>query len=247
MTLIITELSRFGIAMVADSAVKITETLPSGREASHVLNGAQKLQMVPYLKAGISVWGLGGIPSQNGSVSTDIWLGDFIEQHFNIGSISEFADCLVQELQNIVGNAQLPVGFHLAGFVDVDDRKLPTFYHIRNVDGTYAHYDFHEFVPGQDFPPRELADNEAYITRNGDYGPYAALAEAVQNALPRIQAGIGLNIPHPSLYGRIAYHSAWVKFVSELYASSGLLKTIGGSVTALGIYPNGQVVYFSGT
>jgi hypothetical protein len=71
MTLIITELSNFGIAMVADSAVTFTEILPDGREASHVLNGAQKLQVIPYLKAGISVWGLGGIPAQNRSITTD--------------------------------------------------------------------------------------------------------------------------------------------------------------------------------
>jgi hypothetical protein len=244
MTLIITELSKFGIAMVADSAITYTEILPDGKEFSRVLNGAQKLQAIPYLKAGISVWGLGGIPTRNGNLSTDVWLNDFIERHSQIVTLPEYADCLVRELQESVGEYQTPVGFHLAGFVDVENQELPTFYHIRNVDGTFAHYELHEFIAGQDFPPRALADNESYITRNGDYGAYATLAAAVQNALPRIQAGIGINIPYPSLQGRIAYHSAWIKFVSELYASSGLLRTIGGSISALGIYPNGQIIYY---
>jgi hypothetical protein len=137
-----------------------------------------------------------------------------------------------------------PLGFHLAGHVEVEGQRLPTFYHVRNVEGTYLHYEHHAFVSGHDVHPRVFADNEAYITRNGDYGPYAVLAEAVQKALPMIHANTGLGIPHPSLQGRIAYHAAWVRFVSDLYASSGLLRTIGGSIAALGIYPQDQVVYF---
>ena len=230
--------------MVADSAVTFAEILPDGSQVHHVLNGAQKLQAIPYLKAGISVWGLGGIPTQNGNLSTDIWINDFIARHAHVVTLAEFAEFLVQELQASLGNNQVPVGFHLAGFVEVEGRNLPTFYHVRNVDGTFVHYDYHEFVVEQDFPPRELAENESYITRNGDYGAYAVLANAVQNTLPTIQQGIGINIPHPSLQGRIAYHSAWIKFVSELYASSGLLRTIGGNISALGIYPDGQIIYY---
>jgi len=244
MTLIITELSKFGIVMVADSAVTFTETLPDGSQFPHVLNGAQKLQAIPYLGAGISVWGLGNMPTQNGNLSTDVWINDFIARHSQVATLSEFADCLTQELQESLGENEISVGFHLAGFVEMENQKLPTFYHVRNVDGTFAHYEFHEFIVGQDFPPRELAENELYITRNGDYGAYAVLANAIHNALPIIQNGIGINIPYPSLQGRIAYHSAWIKFVSELYASSGLLRTIGGSISALGIYSDGQIIYY---
>lgn len=233
--------------MVADSAVTFTETLPNGNQFSHVLNGAQKLQAIPYLGAGISVWGLGSIPTKNGNLSTDVWINDFIDKHSQIVTLAEFAERLAQELQESLGENQISVGFHLAGFIKAENKSLPTFYHVRNVDGTFVHYDFHEFIVGQDFPPRELAENESYITRNGDYGAYAVLANAVQNTLPIIQNGIGINIPHPSLQGRIAYHSAWIKFVSELYASSGLLRTIGGSISALGIYPDGQIIYYPNT
>ncbi len=244
MTLIITELSKLGIAMVADSAVTISETLPSGDVASHVLNGAQKLQVIPYLNAGISVWGRGTIPTSNGELSTDTWLAYFIERHSAITSLDQFASSLTQRLQDNLRDDAMPLGFHLAGYVEVEDEKLPTFYHVRNVDGTYLHHEHHEFIVGHDVPPRVFADNEAYITRNGDYGPYAVLAEAVQRSLPMIHNNIGLAIPHPSLQGRIAYHAAWVRFVSDLYASSRLLRTIGGSIAALGIYPHDQVVYF---
>src|SRR3989304_2796668 len=99
MTLILTELSKHGIAMVADSAVTFTEQLPSGKPVNYVLNGAQKLQVVPYLTAGISVWGLGAIEG----VSTDIWLHDFIERHSDIHSLDEFANNLVAELRTTIG------------------------------------------------------------------------------------------------------------------------------------------------
>lgn len=93
MTLIITELSKYGIVMVADTAVTFTEILPNGSEFHHVLNGAQKLQGIPYLRAGISVWGLGSIPTQNGDLSTDVWINDFIATHSQLG--------LLQNLQAV--------------------------------------------------------------------------------------------------------------------------------------------------
>ncbi len=243
MTLVITEVSKFGIAMVADSAVTFTEVLPSGDKTHHVLNGARKLQVIPFINAGISVWGLGSVPTSNGQLSTDSWLEYFISQHSAIRTIGEFAKTLTQDLQKVVGNKKQPMGFHLAGYTEVGNCSLPTFYHIRNVDGNYKHYEHHEFVAGHDYPPQEISENQVYVTRNGDYGPYAALAEAVQMALPHIQIGMGIAMPYPSLDGRVAYHTAWVRFVSELYASSELLRTIGGNISALGIYPSGQMLY----
>jgi hypothetical protein len=47
MTWITAELSEFGIATVADSAVLRKEKTPSGDTAYRVLNSAQRLQMIP--------------------------------------------------------------------------------------------------------------------------------------------------------------------------------------------------------
>jgi len=244
MTLIITELSEFGIAMVADSAVTVEEKTPSGDTIHRVLSGVQKLQVIPYLSAGISMWGLGAITAPVGSVSTDVWIADFIQRHTDILSIDGFANELARELQQVVGNVKTPMGFHLAGYVEHHGKRLPTFYHVRNVDGTYRHYDYHDFIPGQDFPPRDMKKGKVYRTRNGDYGPYAALAGAVERVLPGISSSIGISIPYPSLQGRVAYLAAWLKFVSDLYASSGMLRTIGGSIASLGITPEGQVLSY---
>jgi len=247
MTLIITELSKFGIAMVADSAVTCTERLPSGQSFPRVLNGALKLQLIPHFSAGVSVWGLGTLPTNSGQVATDIWLHDFIQQHSSVASLNEFAHALTTELQEIAGNIQEPLGLHLAGYVDLEGRKLPTFYHIRNNDGNFIEgYNIHEFIQGHHFPPQEIAEgDDCFRVRNGGYGPYAILSASVERVLPQIRSDPALNIaiPSPSLWGRIAYFTAWIRFVSDLYASSELLRTIGGRIYALGISPNGQVIY----
>jgi hypothetical protein len=246
MTLVITELSTFGIAMVADSAVTSTEEVPSGRAISRVLTGVQKLQPVPYLNAGLSVWGLGELPTSSGRVSTDLWLFDFIQEHESIESLDDFANTLAAELQRVAGDVDEPMGIHLAGYVDVDGEDLPTFYHVRNNDGDFRRgYDIHDFVPGQDFPPQAV-DQGWYRTRNGDYGAYAVLSSAVEAALAHIQQDptLDLTVPSESLQGRVAYLAAWLRFVSDLYASSSLLRTIGGEISALGIAPTGRITHY---
>jgi hypothetical protein len=246
MTLVITELSEFGIAMVADSAVTCEEKTPAGDTIRRVLNGANKLQPISYLGAGISMWGLGSIKTSVGPVSTDVWIADFIQRQIHVKSIDEFAKQLAQELQRVVSNVKIPMGFHLAGYVEKQGTTLPTFYHVRNVEGTYLNYDYHDFIPGQDFPPREMKKGgEPYRTRNGDYAPYAILAWGMENMLPTIRKSVGISIPYASIQGRIAYLTAWLRFVSDLYASSGLLRTIGGNILSIGITPEKQVLCYS--
>lgn len=244
MTLIITELSSLGIAMVADTAVTFNEPTPSGDKIARVLTGAQKVQPIPFLGAGISMWGLGEINTQFGPVSTDVWTADFTRRHTDAMSIHMFAEQLALELQEAVGDREEPLGFHLAGHVHENGEHLATLYHVRNVDGPYGNFDFHEFVPGHDIPPQSLKQNDIHRTRNGDFGPYAVLADAVERALPRIEEIAELRIPYPSLQARVSYLVAWVKFVSDLYATSGALRTIGGGAAALSITPQGQISFY---
>jgi len=242
MTLIITELSEFGIAMVADSAITYREKTPTGDDIQRVLSGARKLQVIPYLNTAISMWGLGSIETPAGPVSTDVWIDHFIGQHADIRSIDDFANLLAQELQQAVGVVEEPIGFHLPGYVEEDGAMLTTFYHVRNVDGTYGNFKYHDFIPGQDIPPQDFK-GKIHRTRNGDFGPYAVLADAVEKVLPKV-AAIGLTIPYPSLHGRVRYLIAWLRFVSDLYTSSGKLPTIGGRIAALGITSEGQVLSY---
>ena len=216
MTLIITELKNDGIVMVADSAITSKITTPRNQEYTRIRTGAKKLQKIEYLQAGISMWGLGCIEG----IPTDVWVEEFIEMNLRIKTIDTFVKTLTRRLNEVLGKIDEPLGFHIAGFVEHDGIKKPTFYHTRNSDGPYQNYHYHEFVSGNDIPPTLFPKGRGHTTRNGDFGPYAGLVDKVNEVLPAISSIFGSPVPHPSIESRIDYHTAWVKFVSDLYACS---------------------------
>lgn len=247
MTLIITELRNDGIVMVADSAVTFEETAPTGNRYGRVRTGVKKLQMIPYLHAGISMWGCGTIEDTN----TDIWIEDFIDMNNSHGTsrprtIPEFAERLMNKLNETAKDLNTPAGFHIAGFTEIKDRQLPTFFHTRNSDGLHGDYRLlGQFVIGDDHPPKLLPDSDPVkITRNGDYGPYAVLIHGYKTISDQINYMMGdLAVPHPSIEGRMIFHMAWIRFVSELYRSITLTDpTIAGPFSVLGIPPQGELI-----
>ncbi|HER54302.1 MAG TPA: hypothetical protein ENO13_00165 [Candidatus Bathyarchaeota archaeon] len=137
MTLIITELSSYGISMVADSAITMDIIMPITRVIGHrVYFGATKLRPIPKLEAGISFWGEGQI----GDIDTDVWILNFIQRNEeNYESLEDFASLLQDELREYVPEIIDPqdlrygtLGFHLAGYENHNDDMLPTFWHIHN-------------------------------------------------------------------------------------------------------------------
>lgn len=121
--------------MAADSAVTFGRPLPDGKNLIRVLTGVRKLQPIDKLQAGVSVWGQGEIAG----FDSDVWLDRFIrERHDKYDSIGSFAVLLQDELRKVIpplNPEETPsgtIGFHLAGFVEVDGNKIPTFYHIHN-------------------------------------------------------------------------------------------------------------------
>jgi len=244
MTLILTEITEFGIAMAADSAVTTTYNL-GGRRGHRVLTGVKKLQPIHYLNAGISCWGIGEIEG----IDTDIWLENFIRDHNGINTLGEFAVSLQDDLRRAVGTVgQNSLGFHLAGFVEKDGSRLPTFYHIHN--GASQHPDINMrinpalFNANQDFPPEVCRAGLFKITRNGDYNLYANLFEVVENFFNLRVRPLGIEIPHPMTLDSIAeYLRFQIKTVSEIYKLSNLVPGIGGPVTTLTIDEQGITSY----
>jgi hypothetical protein len=245
MTLIITELSEYGISMAADSAVTIISRNSSGVENISVRNGVRKLQVIPYLSAGISVWGQGQIHTAKGRQSTDTWLEHFINEHSGIGTIDDFAIALAERLQRQVGLTKDMIGFHVAGYVLKNERPLPVFYHVRNVDGNYADgYKFKPFTVGQDYPPSELPPGCAYTTRNGDYGDYARFIETKSRALSDIVLQTWFAAPNPTLKERVAFHAECIRYISDAYERAGHSRTIGDVIDGLAIYHTGKYQFF---
>jgi len=146
MTLILTELSKFGIAMAADSALTVPLRKPDGTIGDKVYYGAKKLFTIPKLKAGISYWGWGDIPypgadwfDKNKLERTELWLPHFLErskERYN--SISDLAQLLEEELRKRIPEIDVKKypygdgGIHLAGYESLDEQPLPTFWHIHN-------------------------------------------------------------------------------------------------------------------
>jgi len=251
MTLVLTELSTFGIAMAADSALTMPSLAPNRIVFPRVLIGVTKLFPIHKLQAGVSVWGLGQI----GKIDTDRWLENFISSNEDkYYTLQDFALLLQDELRKYVPDIDVDsygtIGFHVAGFVEWKGRKLPTFYHVHNGRsqvledrGQASQIDPRRVNANHDISPEECEklfdQGMAYITRNGDYEMYAALSELVENFFSELREK-GFRVPYPpSLKARAEYLRFWIKTMSEIYRLSNIVPGIGGPVTSLIISERG--------
>ncbi len=235
-TLVLTELSKYGVAMAADTA--LTQNTPRGDARSlerRVYHGAMKLRPIPKIVAGVSVWGEGKI----GTVDTDIWLRDFIGSHEpDYTDLETFARLLKDSLNTIIGVPEqekhnAPLGFHLAGFRDTDAGRLPCFYHIHNKTKDGA------FFASLDRPPQAYGEGIYCVTRNGDYHVYAELFTMIENYFTELRHR-GLRLPFPEDLGmRAEYLRFQIKTIAEIYRLSNMIPWIGGPITTLTISENG--------
>jgi len=247
MTLVLTEISYYGIVMCADSEVTCETRLPNGSKTWRVLNGVQKLVPIVHLDAGVSCWGYGKI----GDIDTDIWLTDFIKRHIDdTKNLEQFASTLQDELRQVIGprSDKSECGFHLAGYTrDKKGNLVPDFWHIHNGSNEY----FKTIDPRQFNANHDLAGAirqgryrigdqiNTYITRNGDYQFYAAWSEEFEKVVNKFLREQGIDIPKTSLLGRVDYLRFQIRSISEIYSMSTLLPTIGGGISTLAIDSTG--------
>ena len=201
MTLILTELTPFGITMAADSSVTFTNMKTGLRYAQP--NLAQKLQAVPHLNAGISCWGIGEISG----VPTDRWIANLIEASGSLKSLKDFAEKIAGELnlqvpKNTTGKNRL--GFHLAAFEDHNGIPIPSFYHIHDGPSTTLeqrgiNVDPNQFNANHDIPPNVYLEimktGKTWITRNGDYQFYANMFGLLEGLFQQLRP-LGVVIPN---------------------------------------------------
>lgn len=181
MTLVLTEISPFGIAMAADSAVTFINRQTGATFVRP--NLAHKLQSIAYLNAGISCWGMGSI----GSTDTDKWISDFIANNSAISNPGDFAQHLADELNALLTpntTGQNRIGFHLAGYEEFNGSPAPSFFNIHDGPSTVLAsrgitIDPNRVNANHDMPPSIfspiLQSGQGWITRNGDYQLYASI------------------------------------------------------------------------
>lgn len=267
MTLVLTEISRFGIAMAADSAVTSDIPLPNGGADTRVLTGVKKLQVIPKIKAGISVWGEGDIEVKDERYPTDIWLKYFIENRKDdYSSLHDFAVLLQDELRTCISPIDVnnlqeefgTIGFHLAGFVDWQGKMTPTFYHIHNGRSQVLekrgskNYDPSIINANYDLPPdisRKLLNykDRPPIWRNGDYQIYAGMFGNIVDFFKDLKRYYGINMPYTiSLDDRAKWLRFQIRIMAELYdefrdINIYPLSPIGGEIDILTISSNGEI------
>jgi len=239
MTLIITEVSRYGIVMVADSAItSITTKNGNIHSISIEENGATKLSKIDYLNAGISWWGLATINNKN----TEEWLSEFIEKNKNnCKSVSEFAKKLETELRNVLGKIDTEMGFHLAGYERSSRGNLPSFYHVTNsAKNDCFDHSTKEFEAQPDYTPEKYDPSIFRITRNGAYFIYANISNMLQQFFNQLAATQGIMIPgKQSLDGREEYLRFYMEMIKKIFSISNLEQTIGGKVASMKIDSSG--------
>ncbi len=249
MTLVLTELQPGAIAMAADTAVTMINNATN--TVSVKPNAATKLQVIDYLQAGISCWGLGNIGKQN----TDEWLTTFIQANNKIRSLEEFASCLADELNRQVGaspTGENRLGFHVAGFEEFKGEKVPSFYHVHDGPSTTLEergvsIDPNKFNANHDMPPdiirQKFLIGEAWRTRNGDYKLYASIFGQLETFFAGLKK-IGIEIPHAqSVEDLTKYLVFQIRTIASLYNLSNLIPGIGGGISYLSINPDGIQSY----
>jgi len=242
MTLILTELSEFGIAMAADTASTVDSLNTRGTIESRAFNGLIKLLPVDKLEAGISYWGWSQLPpnEQIGcGVLMDSWLNEFLVRNRNrFDTIEELALLLESELRERVpelSDEELKRsqfgygGVHLTGFVDYEDNKIPCFWHIHNGESQESpRKDLNPKIvnANYDCPPekflRKYLPMGGLMVRNGEYEPYARFFDKyLKKYLQELQREEGIYIPIPTLPFRAEFLRAQILFMSGLYAVGG--------------------------
>jgi hypothetical protein len=246
MTLVLTELSSFGIAMAADSAVMCIQNQTGLIYVKP--NAAQKLQVIPHLNAGISCWGLGTIAG----TPTDRWLSNFINSNTLLTTLQSFANELAGQLNaQVVPNTsgENRLGFHLAAFEYYNGTPVPSFYHIHDGPSTTLQQrgitvNPNQFNANHDIPPslsQQLIETGGgwAITRNGDYQLYGRLYFLLENFFHQLLP-LGIKVPHSqNLADRIEYLVFQIRTMSEIYRLSNLVPGIGGGIYYLAITPDG--------
>jgi hypothetical protein len=175
----------------------------------------------------------------------DEWIHDFVVSRAPLRTIDYVSNELFEELKPACGGTCELIGFHIAGFEQGGNQLKPVCHLITNAG---------EDARGLTKIPFKRVVHDHYgpyndkwsfdIVRNGDFQKYATLIKAVEDhALPVVRQ-MGLNLPYPSLMGRLQWQSAWIRFVSALTESATGFKTIGDEVIALTIDPDGKVTSF---
>lgn len=241
MSIAITDVSEFGIVMVTDTALleEISDVEQGNRfgNRSRVLFGARKLFGHPPSVSGLAIWGAGTLP---GPIATQFVIEKFLEDHAAVRSVDVLSDELAYILRTFYSAGTAPLGVQVGGMIKGEAGWMPALYEVRNSDGPGS--PLYEFKLHTIRPPKTVTSPEDRILYpGGDLTLYRPLSQALDGVIDQVGQK-GYRIPEQSLQARRDFFAAQVRFISDLYASGRMLRTIGGDVLVLSI-DNGGFLY----
>jgi hypothetical protein len=239
MTLVISDVSSFGIVMVGDSAV-------TNQQNGTVSDGAAKVQYSPVANVGFALWGNANV----GSGLLDEWLAGFISTRIgSIDSVEEIGQRLATDLNSLLlpsGRSwkSLVRGIHLTGYRD----GLPVLFHVH-----CGHPDEppHELRLYRDFPEDHSYGQDVYRAmltshflhlRNGYHALFGPLFESSLEYSANLNALLHKQLPHPSLEGRLDFYKLLVKFVAGTLKAARLPQEVNEKLSAVAFSETGLMI-----
>lgn len=257
MTLILSEVSKYGVVMVADSAITTIHTgmnLPSGNPIpKYVRFGAQKIIQVPNKPIGISFWGMGRI----GEIPTDIWIDDFLKNKIDT---TDDLETICTKLSDEVTNACFMAmqdcvgGFHVGSVVGINTQiPTPVLYHIHrghagDIPGSFKLYK--DYPNGQgitvDTYRNNLEQGMRYFLRNGQHTAFAHLQGSLINHIYELNIKHNIKLPFPeNLQTLERLNRMMVGIMCDLLAMSDQVASVARPISSLTIDLKGDVIFSS--
>lgn len=255
MTLIVSEVSRHGIAMATDSADTWEPVgdwgLPSGKEAEPVLRtGAKKLVRIDEIDAAIAGWGIACLGTracpEKLVVPLDAFLLDFASEVKSNESLEEVGSRLSQCVNNriVPGMPGTQGGFHLAGYTEEEGQRFPALYHI-HADDPGGEMKLHLDWPNKHSRCYRCAGIRGWLDElenggfafltNGDFLLYKRLADKLNHLLEEHRQQKDFICPHyeegqPEFRSELEVHGRYLKLLVEIICQLYLLSDKPASI-----------------
>ena len=212
MSLVVSDISSYGIIMVGDSAVTRKS---NGNKSYH--GGCVKVQFCKKSRIGFAIWGRADV----GAIRMDQWLQNFVANHThdgeNIVTVGErLATTLNAELAKS-DNKYFRRGIQLSGYVG----KTPVLYHVHS---GHLNEEPHELRLYRDCPDdlglslerlhELIAGGSSFHLRNGRFQHFAALFKNVHDYSQTLKVILDTELPPPDLKGRLEFYQMLVRFVA---------------------------------
>ncbi|MFX0203408.1 MAG: hypothetical protein ACFFCW_45480 [Candidatus Hodarchaeota archaeon] len=246
MTLVVSDVSRYGFIMVGDSAVSIYEN----DNLVDVRGDAAKIHYSDRANMGIAMWGCASVGKQQ----LDSWIAKFIRSEIDSqDDLEMIGQRLAHQLNEEFSKTKKPwselvCGFHLAGFRN----GKPKLWHIHC---GHENEPPHELRLYKDFPELKGLNDEGFqrfLTdrkgrpfshlRNGYHPIFASLFDSIMRYSVTLNQDLGINFPQDSFEGRLSFYKLLVQFVADTLVAAGEDPCVNNVLSSIAFSQNGLII-----